>query len=91
MPEREKSQHLVLALRERIRLRALMRLGVERRKPRSQRGMDVLAAGRNLLDRLHEVGAGRLLHEVAAGTRGECLPDVPRVVLHREDEDAGLG
>ena len=41
--------------------------------------------------RRHDFRVGRLLEHVPARTRLERRADVPRVVLHREDENARLG
>jgi hypothetical protein len=48
--------------------------------------VDVAPAGCHLAHRLHELGVGRLLEHVIGGAGRECLADVTRVVLHREDE-----
>ena len=49
--------------------------------------VDVVAALRDLADRGEELVVGRLLEHVALRADRERVPDVARVVLHRERED----
>ena len=80
--EGEQAQHLALAVRERILLRELRRLGVGGHQPSAELGIDVAAAARDLANRGHDLVVGRLLEDVAAGARRERLAHVARLVLH---------
>ena len=91
VPEREQAQHLALALRERILLRAPPLLGVGGEEPRAEAGMHVPLARRDRADRADDLGVGGLLQHVAARTRVERLAHVARVVLHREHEHLRVG
>ena len=88
--EREQAQDLPLAVRERIRLGKLRRLGVGRHQPRTEFGVHVPAAARDLANRRHDLGVRCLLQDVAAGARRKGLADIARLVLHREDEHLSI-
>ena len=84
-------QNLVLAIRKWVTHSAVVSTRFSVGEPRTEGGVDITAAGYDVLNRLHELGAGRLLQEVAVCTGGERLANVARVVLHREDEDSCAG
>ena len=88
---RASSEHLALALRERVLVGPPLRLGVGGDQPRAELGMDVSPARGDLADRRDDLRVGGLLQHVPARADRERLADVPRVVLHREDEDLQLG
>src|SRR6185437_2066286 len=84
VPEREQPQHLTLAIGERILFGPARLGGLGGDEARPERGMDVAAAARHLADRRYDLRVGGLLQDVTARPGGESLPDVLRVVLHRE-------
>ncbi len=53
--------------------------------------MDVATAGGNFADRLHELGVGCFLQQVAVRAGAKRLADIGRVVLHREHEHFRVG
>ena len=91
VPESQQTQHVPLALRQRVALdaEALLRLG--RDQPRSERRIDMSASACHLANRRDDFGVGRLLQHVAGRAGGERLAHVARIVLHREHEHLRLG
>jgi hypothetical protein len=62
-----------------------------RRDPRPERRVDIAPACRNFANGLHELVVSCLLQDVAACPCGERLPNVSRVILHREHQNLDRG
>src|SRR5262249_26771707 len=90
VPEREQAHHLALAVGERVGLLAGLRFCLGRDQARSQRRVHVVLAAGDLVDGADDLRVDGLLEDVPGRSRGECLVDVPRIVLHREHEHLRL-
>ena len=88
--KRQESEDLALTLGEWVLLGPASLLRICRNELGAQRGVDVALARRDGADCRHDLGVGRLLQYVTTRPGLESRPNVPRVVLHREDEDPGL-
>ena len=74
--EREQPQHLTLAVGERVLVRPPRVVGFGGDQPRTELGMHVPPAARDLADRVHHLGVRCFLQDVAARPERERLTDM---------------
>src|SRR5207237_6370628 len=84
--EREQPEDLALAVGQGILFRLTHCLGLRGDEARAKLWVDVPTSAGHLPDRRHDLGISRFLEHVAARSSSERLPEIARIVLHREHE-----